>query len=114
MLDAIRGGLTLSSPIGTRFNNQSYEAYGGRGSYSDVWPCGIMPYVEALGIRGFSDRVWEEWKRNALATHATVYPGLIAGTWTGSDSYMRPGLPISGQGGIADWQLHNMWSHAAA
>lgn len=114
MLGSIQSGLRDPSPLGAQFTNQSYVAWGGEGHYANTWPCGIMPYVEALGKMGHSDTAWDEVKKNSFANHAKVYPDILAGTWTGSDNYIRSGLPTAGQGGVADWQLHNMWSHAAA
>lgn len=104
--------LQMPSAVGSVFANQTYHDWGGAGHYSNTWFCAIMPWLQALGELGYGDVAYAEFVRNTFAHHADVYPDVLSGTWSGSDNVRTPANPPAGNGGVEDWALHNMWSHA--
>jgi len=54
---------------------------------------------------------WDEWKKNALARHAEIYPDMWFGIWSGPDAYNSV---LSNNPGATspDFPVMNMHSHA--
>lgn len=66
----------------------------------------------ALGRQGLGATAWDEWTKNSLERHATVYPDVITGTWSASDTYQSVYGPQPGDAGNP-YALHNAWAHTA-
>jgi len=105
------------------------------GGYGGVWQCGELALQVALGQHAAligvpgtsgsgSDMALDEWRKNALATHATVYPGVWYGATSGPD-VLNSVLSASPGATRCDWlgpgdtppchesafPILNMWSH---
>lgn len=61
-----------------------------------VWPVASAWVTEALARRDPMDG-WSSLQRNTLFTHATLYPDLWYGIWTGPDSYFGPDAERPGE-----------------
>jgi hypothetical protein len=100
-----------------------------------VWQCGELAFQVALGQHaeviglpgtagGGSDMALDEWRKNALATHAAMYPGVWYGATSGPDVLNSVLSPAPGAT-RCDWlgpgntppchesafPILNMWSH---
>lgn len=68
-----KGSAKMERPVGVMEN-------GG------IWPFNNGTLIWALAqISG--PAAWDEWKKNSLARHAEVYPGIWYGIWSGPDNY---------------------------
>ena len=99
-------------------------------SYGGVWPCGSQVLIQALGNAGQSS-TFDEFKKNLLGTHSTVYPDIFFGTTSGPDvlnsvispwpgstrcEYQSPdgldGHPSHGSCNELAFGLLNSWQHS--
>ena len=76
--------LRRPSPIGAMGVSKGAPAI--MGNDGGVWASltGILIWALA-GVNG--KMAWDEWKKNSLACHATAYPDLWYGIWSGPDVY---------------------------
>jgi len=85
LVPALDDLLRRPSPIGAMDVNK-VEPAAIMGKDGGVWPSltGILTWALA-GVDG--KMAWDEWKKNSLASHATAYPDLWYGIWSGPDVY---------------------------
>lgn len=77
------------SPIGAMIlskGSAKMERPVGEGENGGIWPS--INGTLIWGLAQVSGRAaWDEWKKNSLARHADVYPGIWYGIWSGPDNY---------------------------
>ena len=117
--------LRRPSPIGAFQLNKSPDNVGqgsmkmepGTSIDGGVWPSLNATLIWALALVDGA-MAWDEWKKNSLARHAEVYPGIWYGTWSGPDVLNsawseHPGETTSGRPfGWTDFPVLNMHTHA--
>ena len=64
----------------------------------------------ALGSQRRGAQVLDEWRKNSLFTHRSVYPQYYEGQWSGPDVYSSINGPVPGESPVG-YRLHNAWSH---
>ncbi len=74
-------------------------------SSSGVWYCGNWILVWSLGAplvveETDSDKAYEEWRKNSMASRSATYPAIFPGTVSGPDCYQSvifgtPGMPLT-------------------
>lgn len=117
------------SPIGAINAGPAQMRDGGTG-YGGVWFCGNVALVAGFGRNGLVAHGYDEWRKNSLANHASVYPSVWLGVWSGPDVYnsVESTTPTSPPGstrckyGVPGGTTQceelalpnlNMWSHSA-
>jgi hypothetical protein len=81
----------------------------GEANNGGVWTILDGPLIWALaGSNGAM--AWDEWKKNARAHHAEVYPSVWYGIWSGPDVYCSADSDHAGQTGY-DWGLTDPDTH---
>lgn len=110
------------SPVGA-LNTGRYE---GAGDYAGVWWCGNMALICGLARYGYVDMALDEFRKNLLATHATIYPDIWFGVWSGPDTFnsvlmekdpqfkgMAESIPGATRTMTIGLPVLNMWTHSS-
>ena len=84
LVPAVDELLRRPSPIGAMGVSKGAPAI--MGSDGGVWPSLTGILIWALA-RVDGKLAWDEWKKNSLARHATAYPDIWYGIWSGPDVY---------------------------
>src|SRR5581483_5896464 len=125
LVKSMDDGLRKPSPIGAMQMNDSpdritrgvWKTQPGTSVAGGVWPSLNQTLIWALA-RVDGAMAWDEWKKNALARHAEVYPTIWYGTWSGPDVLNsalsdKPGETTGGKPfGWTDFPVLNMHTHA--
>lgn len=122
LADSSRLGLPLEGkPIATAFATAGVNATG-------IWSSVSGLVINGLARVGADNApaaalAWKEFVKNTLANHATQYPDIWYGIWSGPDAYYSDTYDqaLAGQtwpfqiaGGMAAWPVTNMHSHSQA
>ncbi len=81
-----------------------------------VWPVASAWVTDAWSRRD-PVRGWSSFERNTLFTHASLYPDLWYGIWSGPDSYNGPDAPRPGEAdahlatALTDYPVLNVHAH---
>lgn len=67
----------------------------------------------AAGRLGNGSLAWDEWRKNSMQVHSTVYPAVASATWSGPDVIQSVMAASPGEAGIA-YGLQNAWAHTLA
>lgn len=125
LVKSVDEGLRKPSPIGAMQMNDSpdritrgvWKMEPGTSVAGGVWPSLNQTLIWALA-RVDGAMAWDEWKKNAFARHAEVYPNIWYGTWSGPDVLNsalsdKPGETTGGKPfGWTDFPVLNMHTHA--
>ena len=100
----------LETPLGA-LTTIAYD--GSHGSATQPQIGGVWPVASAWVTEAWSRRDpmrgWESLGRNTLFTHATLYPDLWYGVWTGPDSYDGPAADRPGEADVSAVTAHSDW-----
>ena len=120
LLDEIDVLLRDGSPLGARLISAGPEGTpSGEATQGGVWFSITHTLVWAATARR-PDLAWDEFMRNTLGNHTSVYPDIWVGVWSGPDAYNsdwspRPGwtwdIPAFNAFGQR-WPIQNVHAHA--
>lgn len=101
------------SPIGAPLQNQpdpTMKDEPGVGTNGGIFAAINGTLIWALATVD-GDAAWDEWKKNTLARHASVYPDQWYGIWSGPDAYNSVLSKTPGATGL-EFPVMNMHAHA--
>lgn len=109
----------METPFGAMTTIDLSGGGGGVGSpqVSGVWPVVNAWVTQAYAKRSASE-AWDSFTRNTLFRHATIYPHLWYGIWSGPDSYYGPDNSRPGEAdahlatALTDFPVFNAHVHA--
>jgi len=91
LIEEIRTRLDDPSPIGAMILDRPHPVR--MGALGKGWDCngGVWAAINGLLCWAYSlyepELAWRNWKKQSLAAHATAYPNVWYGIWSGPDAY---------------------------